>query len=233
MSIWKSILKLNIFAKDNLGNSKLRLEIIAILLGGFFAFWKWGLEVYWERQDNYSVYFVNQETDNKKPALYLKNSKTTIADHAYCHLQGMIGISNASAAPLHIENTTLHFLPFDLNQCQPGKEALGKCMVSNTASAIFARLCQSKLSGCPAHKQITIRPVDAQPLFNKIPASRPFDLAIPDYAPHKGLLVIAEQQIGRGCIAKDAEQRSALDCVRSCETSRAFVVDSDGCDQNK
>ena len=130
---------------------------------------------------------------------------------------------------MHIENTILHFIPFELNQCQSSNGINGDCLVTNTASTIYDRVCQSQISNCPLHHELTIRPVDELPLFGKRDASRPFNLAIPKLEEKSGLLVVAEQQIGRGCISKGSKHRGYLDWWRSCDTSRAFIADTNLC----
>lgn len=205
---------------------KIILEVFAIVLVGAFTVWKWGITVYWERSDNYFVGLKQTEDKN-----YFKGSLKDFNEKPYCVLEGTVLINNFSIAPMHIEDTRVRFLPFKSDQCLVNGEKIETgCIVSNTASHIADQQCGSDRKSCPKDYQITIRPVDDLPLFGKKNGVRPFNIAIPQNEDvDDGMLIIIEQEIGRGCIKKGSSDQNLFDKFKSCKVSQALIVDTKIC----
>jgi hypothetical protein len=211
---------------------KISVEIIAIILAGLFATWKWGIEAYWSREDNYRAYFKDLSQDKQSP-VYLEVGSEPNGD--YLTVSGEVIVSNFSVAPIQIEKTFLYFVPFSTDVCDPLSASIENpdnidCMQSSNTSSVFKKECEFETGSCKAGFKTVIHPIDDLPLFGKSDANRPFSVRLP--ASHftseeqkKGLFVIAEQEIGEACLQKSLIQK-AWDFIlfRSCKKSRALAV---------
>jgi hypothetical protein len=214
--------------KEALEKSKIIVEIIAIVLAGIFAVWKWGFTSYWDREESFRI-SVDSTVDK---GTFLKESLIYIEGSNYCLLEGALRVSNYSRAPIHIENSTISFFPFKRNQCLNENDSLAEgCLVSNTISSIVDRECGESRKGCTSHESVVIRPVDDQPLFGKTDATRSFNAALPmsKFLESDSILLVIEQQIGRGCIDPDSSNHTYADYLRFCNTSRVFLADTNAC----
>lgn len=221
--------------KEQLEKIKIGIEVIAIIFAGLFAIWKWGFEAYWSREDNYRAYFKDMSQQDE-PAFYLTANEMESGD--YIRITGEVIVSNFSTAPIHIENTTLYFINYSQNECDPLSDDLSTtasnpCMKSNNTTSIFQQVCTRDPSSCDTGFKTTLFPIDNLPLFGKKDANRPFDISLPsslfiDGNNQHGLFVIAEQEIGKACI-KGGLFRKMFNTVlfQKCYISRALTVFND------
>jgi len=218
--------------KESLDKWKVCVEIVAIVLSGFFVVWKWGVESYWSREDNYRASFKNISQIEKSP-LYLKVGSDPNGD--YLTVSGEVIVSNLSISPIQIEKTFLYFIPFSLDECDLLSTNIkfpesDDCIKSINTSSIFKKECKLKTDNCNGGFKTEIHPIDDLPLFGRSDANRPFDVRLPrkyfNFKEEKqGLFVIAEQEVGEACLQESIVQivwDSML--FRKCKKSRALSV---------
>ena len=125
--------------KDFLARFKICVELLAIVFAGLFAAWTWGVESMWDREEHYATSLSEMQSSPKR---YLRETATMIGGHEYCLLEGTLEVNNYSSAPIHIENSTLRFVPFESDRFLDlsGRESEG-CLISNTISNVADRVC--------------------------------------------------------------------------------------------
>jgi hypothetical protein len=206
----------------DLDSTKSVVEIFAIIFAGIFAVIQWGVPTYWDRQENYLLSF---KSNDENSGVFINE---TLSD-GQCTLQGTVTFSNYSNSPIDIINTKVSLVTFETDKsCNDSSN--NKCFVSYSGADVFERLCPNK--ECDTPYKVTIPPIIwEQPLYGKTDATRPFSVSIPQriFQKNNALLVVADQEIGRGCIDEENPNRRILDNLSSCKYTRALVVDTNAC----
>ena len=140
--------------------TKTRVEILAILVGGIFVAVTWGLEWYWERQDNFGTFFIDTRDAGATNPRYVTTELLTNAvimgaeneadsTRAVCRIRGTVKIVNNSSAPLHIENTRIYAVPFNKKKpyyCKSGmRDERGYCIGGLGVSDVFDHVCRAAM----------------------------------------------------------------------------------------
>ena len=136
------------------------IEVVAIVVGGLFAFFTWGVDQISVRQPNWDV-----EIQNINETTLEYNGKIG------CGWEGRVVLENRGTRPLSIHDTRIEFYLFDRPE--------------NNGIAEYTGYVYEKRIECeglePIHK-IQIKPLDSSLIFPGKRAYRPFSVIIGSYS---------------------------------------------------
>ncbi len=92
------------------------LKAIAIGLAAVFTVVQWVMPLIWERSTNFKFHFAPFDDGT------LLRAQPYQGFAGQCLIWGQLEIENKSKAPLHIKNTNLAFIPYDLTLCEQDAE---------------------------------------------------------------------------------------------------------------
>ena len=169
------------------------LKALGIICVSTFTFIQWVLPLYWERQTNFD--FTFQSFDDGS----IVRAQPYVGFNGNCLVWGTLQIENKSKSPLHIKNTHMAFLSYDVKTCPNGAD---KCVaVVNHPTVLDQKkpLIEYDMSELMEDfHSTTIPPVtQTHDLFPGGKATRPFVVAIPILDIQKDrLTVVAAQEYG-------------------------------------
>jgi len=213
-----------IYQKLSSGIAKFYIGALLAFIAGMFAFIQWGLPLYWERQPNFKMSFM--EVSEGK---YIQ-AEPLINEPAQCLISGTIEILNESKSPLFLNNTYFYFAPYSVARCDLKEE---RCISSQntpphsqTNGKLLVDMSHEELSTFHNH---TVYPVaNEHDLFSGGESWRPFSLLIPtQHIVNERMVVLAQQEWGsRGCVPL-GEEKSWYQT--RCNSSRALINIPDPC----
>lgn len=193
------------------------LKAIAIFIVAVFTFAQWVLPLIWERSTNFEFHFDSFDDGS------VLRAQPYHGFDGHCLIWGELVIENKSKAPLHIKNTNLAFIPYDLTLCEQDA-SLCVAPVDHPFNDFGEKpLIKYEMKDLQDryHSKIIHPITQAHDLFPGGKATRPFIVSIPSHQIKKQrLTVVAEQEFGRSFCTSLNEEKWYLP---HCELSRAVI----------
>jgi hypothetical protein len=193
-----------------------------------FTFVQWGLPLYWERLANFNFQFQSF-SDNS-----VVKAQPMIGFKGHCMIWGTLEIDNKSKAPLHIKNTHLVLIPYDIKTCDVKDEKCVKPVNHPTVLEDEKKplLEYNMVRLMKEFHSTTVYPVtQTHDLFAGGKATRPFIVSVPiEQMNMQRLTVVAAQEYGSRYCESITQDKWYLP---QCETSRVIAQMASPCKEFK
>ena len=179
------------------------VEIIAIVLGGAFVFFTWGIDAIQERSPSWHI-FIDDVTELRLRAHPADNTQLqscldmTKCETRSCQYQGTVKFKNTGLRPLSMNLTKI-----ELFTVKKSKNETSDSFKNITPYYLYAQLCKTNDKECEVlqyGQNIEISGTDDSPLFPGEEAWRPFSIDInkgvetEKFLRENGLLIRATQK---------------------------------------